>query len=348
MKQKLYLPLFVILSFLLILSGCSNQSAPSTTKQTRITKTTKKKFESDVPTELVGNYGRYVNAYGDPNSFFTIVVKKNKITINQGEGTILSDITSKEISKNTFMVKATEKFGSKMYLKLKYKTKNGQKYLGLYNADNKDNLQSYKQIKANKSNLKWYKSYSKKQFDTLTSPTKESKDEQNNTSQQSIEHFKNKVYRSSNTSTEFIYISDNSFSLLNVRMNGFEYDVSDIMNPNYSVHNNIITISGNPADENHSFYGENGSTVNLTIVSQNSLKDNKTNITYNLFDGTKDQLIQQINDEHGYPVDFSKNSNSSDTDNSSDDDFSDQDSPDQDPSNNENDDQQYFDNEDSY
>ena len=113
MNQKLYLPLFVILSFLLILSGCSNQSTPSTTKQTQITKTTKKKFESDVPNELVGNYGRYVNAYGDPNSFFTIVVKKNKITINQGEGTILSDITSKEISKNTLWLKQQKNLAAK-------------------------------------------------------------------------------------------------------------------------------------------------------------------------------------------------------------------------------------------
>lgn len=341
MKRKLYLPLFVILSFLLILSGCSTQSTPSTTKHTQIIKTTKKKFESGIPTKLVSNYGRHVNAYGDPNSFFTITVKKNEIVINQGEGTILNDITSKEISKNTFMIKATEKFGGKMYLKLKYKIKDGQKYLGLYNADNKNNLQSYKQIKANKDNLKWYKSYNKKQFDELTSPTKESNDKQNDTSKQSIELFKNKAYRSSNTSTEFIYFSDDSFSLLNVQMDGFEYDVCDIMNPNYSIHNNIITISGSPADEGHSFYGESGSTVNLTIVSQNSLKDNKTNITYNLFDGSKDQLIQQINDEHDYPVDFSNNSTSSEANDSSDLDAS---STDDDETT----DQQYFDSEDSY
>lgn len=330
MKKKFKL-LFLIAVFLLFIAGCSDISISS--QPTNNDQQSEKDWHIGVPAVYKGYYGKQSKAEG--KSIDPLTFQKNKVSFDDNT---IKNVKYQQLSEDSYIIKGIDQNNSNYFVKLKFKNADGKWRLGVLDGK-KVNHKKYDDVKKNSKNPTWYQEYSKDKFDKLTkgssdettsdvdtdTETIESSDS-SNSSNLSISDLQGRVFTSSKYQTEFLsFMADPdsyglppTFSLYNVRMSGAPYPVSYIQNPKFDFKGDEVTISGDPSNISFSFYGEENSTVTLKKISSNQLQDTKTKVVYTEYNGSQNQLVDDVNSKLGYPVSAEQMMESNENDDSDD------------------------------
>lgn len=299
--------------------GCSNASAKNVldTSDSNPTESQfSKTWQSGVPKQFKGYYGRNTEAYGE-KTFEPLTFQNDEMSYGLGDKMILKPVEYKQVGNDIFIIHGQssqyDTNNSDYYVKVLFNKKNNKMRLGMVTSeDNSNAISSFEKTRElSTSNVTWYSQYSKAEFDKLAGNTTTSSSDTSTQSKSlnkssttdgvlpmANSEYSGKIFWSKGSPLYIVFgstgddgNSESNFSSYNVHDNGSAYQSSYINNAEVVTKGNKITVRDVDGSGSKGSLNQDQSFIKL---SSSQLQRTDTKEIYTLYDGSVDDLTNQI------------------------------------------------------